>query len=90
VTEKQESLESFAKRIETRIKAGLKGTDSMERLLCRLMTSKDMKVAALLGSKWVEWRYGKATQPLSGQNGQPIHVLVEHIGTQDKAPAKAD
>lgn len=86
MTEKQDNLESFAKRIETRIKLGLKGTDSMERLICRLMTSSDKKVSSMLAAKWTEWRYGNAKQTVSGD----IRITVEHIGTQDKAPAKTD
>lgn len=36
----------------------------MERLICRLLTSQDEKVSAALASRWVEWRYGKATEHL--------------------------
>ena len=59
MTEKKDNLESFARRIETRIKAGIKGTDSMERLICRLLTGKDQKTAAQIAMKWVEWMFGK-------------------------------
>src|SRR5689334_18973163 len=66
MTEKQDNLESFASRIETRIKAGLNGTDSMERLICRLLVSKkpNPKIQAFLATKWVEWKYGKARETL--------------------------
>lgn len=62
--EEKDGLESFSKRIETRIKSGIKGTDSMERLICRLLTGKDPKIAAHLATKWVEWRYGKPTEKI--------------------------
>lgn len=79
MTVKQENLEAFAKRIETRIKASAAGTDSMERLICRLMTGSDVKVAGVLAAKWVEWRYGKATErhEVTGIGGGPMVVKVE-------------
>lgn len=78
MTVKQENLEAFAKRIETRIKASAAGTDSMERLICRLMTGSDAKVAAVLASKWVEWRYGKPTErhEHTGAEGGPISHTI--------------
>ena len=72
MTERQENLEAFAKRIETRIREGMQGSDSMERLLCRLMTGKDIKTAAFLGSTWVEWRYGKPRETLK------VEGTIEH------------
>lgn len=60
---KTDNLEAFAKRIATRVRAG-GGTDSMERLICRLLTGKDVKVAAMLASKWTEWRYGKPKEQI--------------------------
>src|SRR5882762_4204679 len=58
-----DNLESFAKRIESRIREGLSGSDSMERLICRqLVSKKNPQVSAGLAHKWVEWRYGKATE----------------------------
>ena len=76
---KTDNLEAFAKRIESRIKIGAKGSDSMERLICRLLTGKDWKVSSVLAAKWVEWRFGKAPQPVTGKDGQPIEVRVRHI-----------
>lgn len=61
---KTDNLEAWAKRIETRIRKGIQGTDSMERLICRLLTGEDLKVAAHLATKWVEWRYGKPTEKI--------------------------
>jgi len=86
---KADNLEAFAKRVITKLRVG-GATDSLERLLCRLMTGKDLKVASGVAVKVVEWRYGKAAQPVTGQDGDAIKVLVEHIGTQDKASAKTD
>jgi len=67
MTQKQDNLESFAKRLETRIKAG-EADDSMERQWCRLLTAADTPpvVKAMMLTKWVEWRYGK---PKDNGNG---------------------
>jgi hypothetical protein len=55
------TLEQFAKRIETHIrKSG--NVESMEKLICRLLTGDDPKVAAILATKWVTWRFGEPTQ----------------------------
>lgn len=81
-----QTLEQFAKRIETRIrKAGQ--TDSMERLICRLMTGDDVKVATILAVKWVEWRFGKAPQPITG-GSEPLKVQIEHITGTTAAKAE--
>ena len=71
---KGKTLEQFAKRIETRIRQSGQ-TDSMERLICRLLTGDDVKVSAILAAKWVEWRYGKATEHLKIE----AHVEHEHF-----------
>lgn len=61
---KPDNLEAFAKRIATRIKKGGDGTDSIERLVCRLLIGEDAKVSATLAAKWAEWRYGKAKESI--------------------------
>ncbi len=80
-----DDLQAFARRIEqVVIGAKLKDCESMERLICRILTKpgKNPAVAAMMATKWVEWRYGKAIQPLAGKDGfEPIRVVVEHIGT---------
>jgi len=67
--EKADNLEAFAKRIEREIcKANMKDQESMERLVCRLLTNgKHPTVAAMLAAKWVEWRYGKPVQPVTAE-----------------------
>jgi hypothetical protein len=58
---KGRNLEQFAKRIESHIRKSGQ-VESMELLVCKLLTGEDVKVAAILAAKWVEWRYGKATE----------------------------
>lgn len=49
----------------------------MANLVCRLMTGKDPKIAAHMASKWVEWRYGKATETVNVfGNQQPVMVMI--------------
>jgi hypothetical protein len=57
-----EDLKAFAQRIEMAvIKGRIKDCESMERLICRILTKPDKNpaIAAMLACKWVEWRYGK-------------------------------
>lgn len=63
----REDLENFARRIERNLK---NGGEAIDRLVCRLLTGKDAKVAAHLAGKWVEWRYGKPTE---------THKIEQHI-----------
>jgi hypothetical protein len=69
-----DSLENFAKRIEKRLRIDKdKQPFAMERLICRLLANKKSpQVSAMMAHKWVEWRYGKATEN--------VHVTgnVEH------------
>lgn len=67
-------LQAFAIRVEKQIiAANQKGSESMERLICRLLTSKKTpQVSAAMAHKWVEWRYGKATEHVK------IEGHVEH------------
>lgn len=71
-----DNLEAFARRIERQIvKASLKDMETMERLVCRLLTNdRHPQIAAMLAAKWVEWRYGKPTERVehSGPDGAPI------------------
>lgn len=62
--EKNDNLQNFAIRIEREI---LKSTGEkqagFERLICRLVTNpKNPAIAAVMASKWVEWRYGKSKE----------------------------
>jgi len=60
--EKNDNLRAFAIRVERQIIAAT-NQEGLERLICRLMTDpKSPAVAAAIASKWVEWRYGKATE----------------------------
>lgn len=83
-----DNLENFARRILNMLD---KNPFAMERLICRILSNKkNLQVSSALAAKVVEWRYGKASQPISGDESHPLKVLVEHIGTQDKTPAKTD
>ena len=85
-----DNLEAFAKRIETRIREGLKGTDSMERLICRLLTKKNTPhVAAGLAHKWVEWRYGKATENVH-VTGNVEHTHIDTSNLSDEQLAQIE
>ena len=57
---KEETLAMFAKRIEAQLRQG-KNSDTIERLICRLLTKGAPQIQAGLLIKWVEWRYGKGT-----------------------------
>ena len=60
-------LREFAEGIETALRKGAKAT-SMQNLVCRHLTGKDVKVSAMLAAKWVEWMYGKnATLEIKGR-----------------------
>ena len=82
---KTDNLEAFAKRIETRVRVAGANTDSMERLICRILTGKDIKTATVLAIKWVEWRYGKPkeTHEITGALGGPIEHTIR-FGDGDK------
>ena len=87
---REDNLTFFAQRIETRIRAGLKGTDSMERLICRLLTQKaDPKIQALLAAKWVEWRYGKAKETVKIE-GHIEHTVFDASKLSDEQLAQAE
>lgn len=72
--EEKDDLKAFAIRVERQIlAASLKGQETIERLVCRALTSKkNPAVAAVMQQKWVEWRYGKATEHVK------IEGHVEH------------
>lgn len=74
---KAEDLQAFAKRIETKLRKG--NGEAMENLVCRLLTGADVKVAAFLANKWVEWRYGrpKETHEITGKDGAPIEHTIK-------------
>jgi hypothetical protein len=79
--EKNDNLQAFAIRVERQIlQSNPKKQESIERLVCRLMTGKkNPGVAAVLASKWVEWRYGKPTEKHEHQ----VNVELQ-IGDADR------
>lgn len=75
-------MEAFAKRIETMIRKG-GATDSIERLICRLLTGDDTKVSAALAAKWVEWKYGKPRETLRIEERKAIEPGTDFFQAQD-------
>ena len=75
------NLESFAEAIQKRLESGEKsgGPFAMQRLVCRLLNSRDERVAMAMVAKWTEWRFGKAPQPNThaNANGEPFKVIFE-------------
>lgn len=88
---KKDDLEQFAKRIATRVKESGGNTDSMERLVCRLMVGKKSspQVAATMAAKWVEWRYGRAKETVKVE-GTVIHEHVDlsKLSEEEFAPIR--
>jgi hypothetical protein len=78
--EEKDDLKAFAIRVEKQIlAAGIKGQETIERLVCRSLTNrKNPAVAAIMAHKWVEWRYGKATEHVKID----AHIEHEHIDTE--------
>lgn len=71
---KPDTLEAFAKRIETRIKKSRGSDDGMEQLICRILTGTDEALATKLAERWVIWRYGNPKQVNEhiGEGGGPV------------------
>jgi hypothetical protein len=73
--EVRDELKLFAIRVQRAIEAS-DNTESLERLTCRLMTNpKNPAIAAGMIQKWVEWRYGKATDNIKIE--QTIQMSVQ-------------
>jgi hypothetical protein len=82
-----DSLEKFAMRIEEMFRHGKdQGPFALQRQVCRLMASKDLKVSAMMTAKWVEWRFGRAKETLK------VEGRIEHVNTNisDEQLAEAD
>lgn len=87
----QSELQAFAKRVEERIIAAkIKGTENMENLICRLLVSKkNPQISATMAQKWVEWRYGKATEHLK-IDGHIEHTIFDASRLTDEQLAEAE
>jgi hypothetical protein len=78
------SLENFARNIEEMFRKGKdQGPFALQRQVCRLMASKDLKVAAAMTAKWVEWRFGKATENVK-LSGTLTHEHMDLSGLSDE------
>lgn len=75
---KTDEIKSAISRIEkTLVAGGHKG--GLEMLACRFLTGEDLKVAAGVWGKLMEWKWGKPSQPVTGEGGGP--VAHEHVIT---------
>lgn len=76
---KTDTLEQFAKRIETRIKKSRGSDDGMEQLICRILTGADAALATKLAERWVVWRYGNPKQinEHTGLDGGPVEHTIK-------------
>lgn len=83
-------LQQFAIRVENQIKAA-KGYGSMERLVCRILTQAKTSpaVKSIMAQKWVEWRYGKATEHLK-IDGHIEHTVFDAAKLSDEQLAEAE
>jgi hypothetical protein len=83
---KADSLEAFAIRVQRAVEqANPKDSEAMERLVARVLTSEaNPALAATMAVKWVEWRYGKPKQPLTGDKENP--VTVQFVTNVDLPP----
>lgn len=78
--EERDDLRAFAQRVEQQILASKrKGMENMERLVCRILTSKKHHTtASIMAQKWVEWRYGKARETIKHEGT----VTHEHVALE--------
>lgn len=92
MSEKTKSeLQAFAVRVEKQIiAANRKGCENMERLICRVLTAKtNPQIAATMAQKWVEWRYGKATEHVK-IDGHIEHTVFDASKLSDEQLAEAE
>lgn len=75
--------------VQALVDAIFKKVDPVAKAIKLLEFGSDKTQASVL-LRLMEYRYGKPAQEITGQGGEPIRVLVEHIGTKNTAPAKAD
>lgn len=68
-----QKAEYFVRRVETLLKKG--GYDSLERLVCRMLTGDDLKVAAFVWAKLMSYKYGTPKQTLEVK-GEVSHTLT--------------
>ena len=62
----------------------------MERLICRLLVNKKSpQVAAMMAHKWVEWRYGKATENVH-LTGNVEHTHIDTSKFSDEQLAQIE
>lgn len=88
---KHKTLEEFAREVEAKLIAA-HGVDAAARYVCRLLTHKDPRIAALMWKVWVEWRYGKAREHPESAQGNTIQIInyVPRPGELDSNCRPAD
>lgn len=77
---KSKTLQMFADEVE---QALIKGGTSLVNEVCRHITKGDEKTAALMTSKLVEWRYGKATETVISEERKAIEPGTDFFNAQD-------
>lgn len=89
--EEKDDLKAFAIRVEKQIlAAGMRGQETIERLVCRALTNKkNPAVASVMTQKWVEWRYGKATEHVRIE-GHVEHTVFDASRLTDEQLAEAE
>ena len=89
--EERDDLRAFAQRVEQQILASAnKGMETMERLICRALTSKKQPaVAATVAHKWVEWRYGRAVETVKVE-GHIEHTVFDATKLSDEQLNEAE
>jgi hypothetical protein len=85
-----DSLENFAKQIEEMFRKGKdQGPLALKRQVCRLLSSKDVKVSAIMTAKWVEWRYGRAKETIKLE-GHIEHTVFDASKLTNEQLAEAE
>ena len=84
------SLENFARRIEERFRLGKdQGSAALERQVCRLMASKDLKVSATMTVKVVEWLFGRPKETVKVE-GHIEHTVFDASRLSNEQLAEAE
>lgn len=86
---KKRVLDDFAAQVEEKL-AKAKGPDAMAAIVCRLLTSKDQRISALMVCKWIEWRYGKPKENAESIRAFAIQIINHIPRPGEIAPAPSD
>lgn len=84
MTEKQDKLYSFAKRVETLLKAG-GAIDSMDLEWCRLYKGASDEGKRVMLKDWVSYRYGKPKEAPDEDGRSPLGLGFDEPASTDPA-----